>query len=69
MGLALRTWTSVAPASLSRRTICADVVPRTMESSTMTKRLPRTTSASALSLRRTPISRNSCVGAMKVRAT
>jgi hypothetical protein len=48
-------WTSVAPASRSIWTICLDVVPRTMESSTITMRLPRTTSGSGLSLSRTPI--------------
>ena len=65
----MRTWTSVAPASLSMRTICLDVVPRTMESSTITTRRPATLSESAFSFMRTPISRISCVGWMNVRAT
>ena len=69
MGDADRTCTSVAPAALSMRTICRLVVPRTMESSTITSRFPRTTSGRALSLSRTPICLSSCVGWMKVRAT
>lgn len=39
-GLEMRMCTSVAPASLSSRTILDDVVPRTIESSTTTTRLP-----------------------------
>ena len=69
MGEALRTCTSVAPALRSMRTICLEVVPRTMESSTITRRLPATASGRALSLRRTPSWRSSWVGWMKVRAT
>ena len=46
-----------------------EVVPRTMESSMTTTRLPLTTPRTADSFIRTPCSRSSCVGWMKVRAT
>ena len=45
------------------------VVPRTMESSITTRRLPAMMSRSGLSFMRTPIARSSCVGWMNVRAT
>jgi hypothetical protein len=43
------------------------VVPRTIESSTTTRRLPAMFSLIGLSLRRTPRLRSSWVGAMNVR--
>ncbi len=64
-----RTWTSFAPASRSMRTILRDVVPRTMESSTSTTRLPSTTSRTGLSLTFTPKWRIDCLGSMNVRPT
>ena len=44
-----------------------EVVPRTIESSTNTTRLPRTMVRTAESFIRTPFSRSSCEGWMKVR--
>ncbi len=52
-----RICTSAAPASRSRDTICREVVPRTIESSIMTTRLPCTQLRSAPSLMRTACSR------------
>ena len=59
--------TSVAPASRKSRTMRAQVVPRTMESSTSTTRLPFTVAETGLSLMRTRFSRSDCVGWMNVR--
>ena len=50
----MRTCTSAAPASRSIRTRARWVLPRTIESSTTTRRLPRMTSRSGLSLSRMP---------------
>src|SRR3954453_10258624 len=49
------------------RTMARVVVPRTIESSTTTSRLPAMFSRSGLSLRRTPRSRSRWSGRMKVR--
>ena len=49
--------TSVAPASRSNLMMRADVVPRTMESSTSTTRLPLTVLETTFSLMRTLFSR------------
>ena len=65
----MRTWTSVAPASRSACTICFVVVPRTIESSTTTRRLPRIESGSGFSFSFTPRSRSDCEGWMNVRPT
>ena len=65
----MRMWTSVAPASRSICTICFVVVPRTIESSTTTSRLPRIESGSGLSFSFTPRSRSDCDGWMNVRPT
>ncbi|GIT46175.1 MAG: hypothetical protein Ct9H300mP12_07600 [Acidimicrobiales bacterium] len=46
-------WTSAAPASRSIRTMALVVVPRTMESSTTTRRWPSMLSRSGLSFIRT----------------
>ena len=64
-----RTWTSRAPASRSIRTILRDVVPRTIESSTRTTRLPSTTSRTGFSFTFTPKLRIDCLGSMNVRPT
>ena len=58
----MRRWTSEAPASRSILTIARVVVPRTIESSTTTTRLPAMFSRSGLSLRRTPFARSAWVG-------
>ena len=50
----MRTCTSAAPASRSIRTSARWVLPRTIESSTTTSRLPSMTSRSGLSLSRMP---------------
>ncbi|MNY80428.1 hypothetical protein D3C86_2214600 [compost metagenome] len=63
----MRTWTSLAPASRSILTIRSEVVPRTMESSIITTRLPSTTLRTADSFIFTPFSRSSWLGWMKVR--
>ena len=63
----MRTCTSVAPASLSIVTMRREVVPRTIESSTSTTRLPLTIVRTAESFMRTPFSRSSCEGWMNVR--
>ena len=68
-GEEMRTWTSAAPASRSIRTRARWVLPRTMESSTTTSRLPSMTSRRGLSLRRMPSWRRVWVGWMKVRPT
>ena len=62
----MRTCTCAAPAFFSSSTIWRMVVPRTMESSTITTRLPRTLSRSGESLMDTALSRPDCVGWMKV---
>ena len=59
--------TSVDPASRSICTICREVVPRTMESSTSTTRRPFTVSAMGFSLMRTVFSRSFWLGWMNVR--
>ena len=58
--------TSVAPASRSSCTMRAQVVPRTMLSSTSTTRLPLTVAETGFSLMRTLFSRSDWVGWMKV---
>ena len=65
----MRTCTSAAPASRSIRTSARWVLPRTIESSTTTSRLPAITSRSGLSLSRMPSWRIVCDGWMKVRPT
>ena len=64
----MRTCTSAAPASKSICTIWRVVEPRTIESSTITRRLPAT-SASGLNFIRIPCSRMPCSGWMNVRWT
>ena len=61
--------TSLAPASYIMRTILIEVVPRTIESSSSTTRLPSTTARLALCLSFTPSERIVWVGSMKVRPT
>ena len=51
------------------RTIFFDVVPRTIESSTSTMRLPSTTSRTGFNLTLTPKWRIDCLGSMNVRPT
>ena len=68
-GLEMRTWTSAAPASRSIATSARCVLPRTMESSMTTRRLPSMTSRRGLSLRRMPSWRRDWVGSMKVLPT
>ena len=63
----MRRCTSRAPASRSIRTSCFWVVPRTMESSTTTSRLPAMFSRRGLSFIRTASARISWLGAMKLR--
>ncbi len=53
-GAEIRRWTSFAPASLSIATICRVVLPRTIESSTTTTRLPATISGRGLNFMRSP---------------
>ena len=65
----MRRWTSAAPASRSMLTIACMVVPRTMESSTTTSRLPSMFSRRGLSLTRTLALRWAWLGAMNVRPT
>ena len=62
-------WISAAPASRSIWTIWRVVLPRTIESSTTTSRLPATTSRSGLNFMRRPCLRSSWPGWMNVRAT
>ena len=52
-----------------RGTICLVVVPRTIESSTTTSRLPWIASGMGLSFSFTPRSRSDCDGWMNVRPT
>jgi hypothetical protein len=68
-GLEMRKCTSLAPASRIMWTIFTEVVPRTIESSMSTMRLPATTARLALCFMRTPSARMLCVGSMKVRPT
>ena len=68
-GLAIRMCISLAPDWRSIFTIRREVVPRTMESSTMTSLLPSTMLRTGESFIRTPFSRSSCEGWMKVRPT
>ncbi len=65
----MRRWTSFAPASFSIATIWRVVLPRTIESSTTTIRLPATISGSGLNFIRRPCLRSSWPGWMKVRCT
>ncbi len=58
----MRMCTSSAPASRSIATTCFVVVPRTIESSTTTRRLPRIESGSGFSFSFTPRSRSDCDG-------
>ena len=66
-GELMRMWTSVAPADRIMPTIFREVVPRTIESSTTTTRLPARTSRTGESLSFTPKCRICCEGSMKVR--
>ena len=68
-GLAERKWTSAAPASRTIRTSWRAVVPRTIESSTMTTTRSFKTPATGLNLVRTRCSRAAWPGAIKVRPT
>ena len=68
-GLAIRMCTSDAPASRTIRTIFSEVVPRTIESSTRTTRLPFSTALLALCFSFTPMWRTASAGSMKVRPT
>ena len=61
--------TSSAPDSRSIRTMARWVLPRTIESSTTTIRLPRTLSRNGFSFSRMPSWRMVCEGWMKVRPT
>ena len=61
--------TSAAPAARTSETSPRVVVPRTIESSTITTRLPWSTSRTALYFSRTFASRVACVGWMNVRPT
>ena len=63
----MRRCTSAAPASRSMRTMARWVVPRTTESSTITRRLPAMFSLIGFSFMRTPMARISWLGAMNVR--
>ncbi len=65
----MRTCTSRAPAARIILTILRLVVPRTMESSMTTTRLPSRTSRFGLSFTLTPKWRMPCCGSMKVRPT
>ena len=68
-GELMRRWTSAAPASNSICTSRRVVLPRTMESSTTTSRLPLITEVSGLSFMRMPTWRRLSSGWMKVRCT
>ena len=57
------------PPPCSIFTIFREVVPRTMESSTTTTRLPLSTARTAESFSFTPKWRIDCCGSMKVRPT
>ena len=63
----MRMCTSAAPASRSSATSLRVVLPRTIESSTTTSRLPAIACLSGLSFRRMPCWRSVWVGEMKVR--
>ncbi len=63
----MRMWISRAPAERIMPMILREVVPRTMESSTTTTRLPASTSRTGESLSFTPKCRIDCEGSMKVR--
>ena len=65
----MRRWTSAAPASFSMAIRARMVVPRTMESSTTTSRLPSMFSRMGLSFTRTLALRWAWAGAMNVRPT
>ena len=68
-GAVMRRCTSFAPDSRSMATSWREVLPRTIESSTTTRRLPSMMSRRGLSLRRMPSSRSDGEGWMKVRPT
>ena len=68
-GELMRRWTSRAPAPRIIDTILREVVPRTIESSTTTTRLSRSTSCTGDSFSLTPKWRICCDGSMKVRPT
>ena len=68
-GEEIRRWTSRAPALRSMVTSLIRVVPRTIESSTMTSLLPSMASLSGFSLSLIPCCRLWSVGEMKVRPT
>ena len=65
----MRMCTSLAPALRTMRTILRLVVPRTMESSISTTRLPSSRLRTGLIFSFTPKSRTLCRGSMKVRPT
>ena len=65
----MRMWTSVAPAWRSISMSFLEVLPRTMESSITTRRLPEMTLGSGFNFRRMPSWRMACVGWMNVRPT
>jgi hypothetical protein len=62
-----RMWISFAPARFNMRISFRLVVPRTMESSTRTTRLPLSASTTAAYFMRAPKSRMDCLGSIKVR--
>ena len=66
-GELMRRWTSSAPASRSMRTSALWVVPRTIESSMTTSRLPSMLWRSGFNFMRTARARSSWLGAMKLR--
>src|SRR5579875_763365 len=68
-GQLMRIWTSLAPASLTIRTILRLVVPRMRESSTRTTRFPAKRLRTGFSFSFTPRSRLACVGSINVRPT
>ena len=66
-GELIRMWISRAPAERIIWMILREVVPRTMESSTTTTRLPSSTSRTGDSFSLTPKWRMDCDGSMNVR--
>ena len=68
-GQLMRRCTSAAPAARTILTILRLVVPRTIESSISTTRLPARMLFTGLSFTFTPKWRIDCAGSMKVRPT
>ena len=66
-GLLIRMWTAFVPARRNSSTIFRLVVPRTIESSTSTTRLPSRISRRGLNFSLMPMLRNRWFGWMKVR--